>query len=406
MLVNYLDTSALLSLETIPESSYINHLVFKELEEIKNSSSKDNDIKARAKRISRDIANGLLPISSFCIDRNAIDKIMKKHSWLPNNHDGYILAEAVYLHDKYDLVLWTADYNMKLFAEYERIKINFVIQKDSQKLEPWNGWSTYHPTENEMEGLYAAPNENILGAAINEYCKIYEGNDLKDIVRWDGQKYCSLKYANFKNTFLNKNIKPLNVEQKMCFDLLQNQSITVKVLTGKPGVGKDYVQILHALDYIQRGLFDKIIFVRNLIPFKDAPALGFLAGGLEEKISWGMGPLRSILGEEGLEKFEQEGSIENTNLGFMRGVSYDRSIIYVSEGQNITGGGYKLLVSRCGQGSQLWVNGDFDQTDTDYFSKNNGLVRLTNSLKGNKLFGCVKLTKTERSETAELAAII
>lgn len=94
------------------------------------------------------------------------------------------------------------------------------------------------------------------------------------------------------------------------------------------------------------------------------------------------------------------------NLGFIRGCSWDNTIIYVSEGQNITGGGYKLLVSRCGQNSQLWVNGDILQTDGKEFEKNNGLFRLSNSLKNNPLAGTVKLLKTERSKTAELASVI
>lgn len=40
------------------------------------------------------------------------------------------------------------------------------------------------------------------------------------------------------------------------------------------------------------------------------------------------------------------------------------------------------------------------------FEENNGLQRLITSLSGNELFGMVKLLKTERSKTAELASII
>lgn len=127
---------------------------------------------------------------------------------------------------------------------------------------------------------------------------------------------------------------------------------------------------------------------------------------MNEKISWGLGPLRSILGEEGLKMYQENGMIEAVNLGFIRGCSWDKTIIYVSEGQNISGGGYKLLISRCGKGSQLWVNGDILQTDDKKFETNNGLDRLINSLAGDPLFGMVKLMKTERSDVAELAAKI
>lgn len=192
----------------------------------------------------------------------------------------------------------------------------------------------------------------------------------------------------------------------MAFDLLQNNDIPVKILIGPPGCGKDYLMLLHALDLIQKGVMDKIIYVRNLIPFKDAPEIGFLAGDMQQKISWGLGPLTGILGEEGLNQYLEEGIIEAVNLGFIRGCSWDKAIIYVSEGQNITGGGYKLLISRCGQGSQLWANGDILQTDKREFENNNGLLRLSNSLKNNALAGTVKLLKTERSEVADLAKVI
>ena len=98
--------------------------------------------------------------------------------------------------------------------------------------------------------------------------------------------------------------------------------------------------------------------------------------------------------------------IEAVNLGFIRGCSWDRTILYVSEGQNITGGGYKLLVSRCGEGSSLWINGDILQTDAKRFEENNGINRIISSLSNDPLFGMVKLVKTERSHVAELAAKI
>lgn len=292
---------------------------------------------------------------------------------------------------------------------YARKIPNVIVQhvQSNEFVEPWQGWSEHSSSNSNISSLYTDSSINVFNAVTNQYCKVLDSDGaVKDIVRWNGSNYCSLKYANFKNSFLNKTIKPLNTEQKLCFDLLQNNDITVKVMTGKSGVGKDYIQLLHAVDAVQKGYFDKIIFIRNLIPFKDAPEIGFLSGDMQEKINWGLSPLKKILTEEGLESLIQSGAIENLNFGFVRGDSYDHSIIYITEGQNITGDGYKLLVSRCGKGSQIWINGDYEQTDTEVFSRDNGLIRLTNSLKGHRLFGCVKMLKTERSETAELALLI
>lgn len=268
------------------------------------------------------------------------------------------------------------------------------------------GWGKYYPTEEEMIALYSNPKMNILNCKINEYAEIYEGTSLKDILRWDGNSYKPLKYQEIKNRFLDETIRPKNLEQKMAFDLLQNNDIPVKLIPGAVGAGKDFLMLTHALDLVQRGTMNKIIFIRNLVPFKDAPEIGYLAGSLQDKIEWGMGPLASILGEEGLATMQEQGMIEAVNLGFIRGMQWDKTIIYVSEGQNITGGGYKLLVSRCGEGSQLWINGDILQTDAKKFEENNGINRLIKSLSGEPLFGMVKLIKTERSATANLASKI
>ena len=406
-MIVFLDTSALLNGRANDyDKVYISPLTVKELENIKTSSTKDEHTKYLARHLVRDILfNERYEVVRY-ISKREIDKYIKKHSMLSDIPDHRIIATAALLqnelHDDIDFI--TSDGAQYLTAW--NIDVHASFYEPVEKKEEYCGWKKVEPTEEMFASVYSDSSKNVFNAHINEYCKLYEGTELKDVLRWTGEKYVSLKWNNFKNNFLNKKIQPLNLEQKMAFDLLQNSDITVKILTGAPGVGKDFLMLLHALDLIQKGVMDKIIFVRNLVPFKDAPEIGFLSGDLSQKIAWGLGPISSILGEEGLLQYEEQGIIEAVNLGFIRGCSWDRTIIYVSEGQNITGGGYKLLVSRCGEGSQLWVNGDILQTDSKNFEMNNGLYRLCNSLKDNPLMGTVKLLKAERSKTAELAAII
>jgi len=404
--INFLDTSAILNGGlNLFENIYISPLAITELENIKESSYKDENIKYLARQAVRDIILSN-DINYSMISQNKIDKMIKKYNFLSNINDHRLLCEALILAEEQPVKFITGDGTLYLFAEqFPQLKTVYLAEEEND-IEEYKGWNKYTPNEEQLTLLYSNPEMNTLQANINEYCEIYEGTELKDILRWTGEKYVPLKWNDFKNNFLNKKVKPYNLEQKMAFDLLQNMDISVKILIGVPGSGKDFLMLLHALDLIQKGLMEKIIFIRNLVPFKDAPEIGFLAGDLQEKIAWGLGPISSILGEEGLLQYQEQGIIEAANLGFIRGCSWDNTIIYVSEGQNITGGGYKLLVSRCGQNSQLWVNGDILQTDNKKFEKQNGLFRLSNSLKNNPLAGTVKLLKTERSKTAELAAII
>lgn len=101
-----------------------------------------------------------------------------------------------------------------------------------------------------------------------------------------------------------------------------------------------------------------------------------------------------------------EPKLEIEHLGFMRGRDIKNSILFVSEAENLTKEHVQLLIGRVGEGSQIWFDGDFKQTDKEVFEKNSGLKIMIERLKGNKLFGYVRLKKSERSETAQLADLL
>ncbi len=409
---HWADTSALLHQNGLIDPQVqmaISSITLSELEHIKNSNE-DQITKYKAREAVRSIlTSGKFEVP--LINNNQINKMLKRYPFLSDIPDHRIIcsAELYAAEQGKNIIFLTSDALQYLFAlEMPHLEAVYPMGTEiSLKYEDeWGGWSRYYPSEQEMSLLYADPKINSLKCKINEYAEIYEGQTLKDVLFWNGQEYRNLKYKEIKSDFLGQTIRPLNIEQKMAFDLLQNPNIPVKLLTGVPGSGKDFLMFLHAWDLIQKGKKDKIIFIRNLVPFKDAPEIGFLEGSLQKKIEWGLGPIMSILGEEGLKMAEDSGQIEAVNLGFIRGMSWDNVILYVSEGQNITGGGYKLLVSCCGKNSELWINGDTLQTDGKKFESNNGIERLLGSLSGNKLFGTVKMLKTERSNIAELASLI
>ena len=411
MITRWCDTSALLHQPGLLEPQQelgISSLTISELEHIKTSSNYTDKVKYQAREAVRKI----LTENNFEViktDQRKVDKLLKSYPFLSNINDHRILCEAELYGKEHgqSILFMTSDALQYLFAcELPHLDALYPMGEELafRREEEWAGWGKYYPNEQEMALLYSDPKMNILKCKINEFAEIYEGKDLKDVLTWTGEEYRPLRYKEIRNDFLGQTIRPLNIEQKMAFDLLQNPNVPVKLLTGVPGSGKDFLMFLHAWDLVQKGKKDKIIFVRNLVPFKDAPEIGFLEGSLQKKIEWGLGPIASILGEEGLKVAEENGSIEAVNLGFIRGMSWDNVILYVSEGQNITGGGYKLLVSRCGKNSELWINGDTLQTDGKKFESNNGIERMLGAWSGDKLFGTVKLLKTERSSVAELAS--
>ena len=62
--------------------------------------------------------------------------------------------------------------------------------------------------------------------------------------------------------------------------------------------------------------------------------------------------------EEGIKYLESMGQFEMVPLLFIRGRSFENSIIYVTEAQNIDSSIAKVLLSRVGENSEIWFNGD------------------------------------------------
>lgn len=169
---------------------------------------------------------------------------------------------------------------------------------------------------------------------------------------------------------------------------------------------KDYLMLSHALELVEQQKFDRIVWVRNNIEVKDTNSIGFLPDSLESKLKPFLAPLQDFLGgEEGLDMFISSGKVEVQHLGFIRGRDIRNSIIYVTEVQSNTREHIQLLLGRVGEGTQIWFNGDDQQTDSPKFEANNGVTALKR-LSGEALYGQVTMDKTERSETARLAALL
>ena len=212
--------------------------------------------------------------------------------------------------------------------------------------------------------------------------------------------------SSFRNSY-SDTIRPLNLEQRMAIDLLRNEDIPVKFLTGIFGSGKDFLMINYALKLIEEGKFNNITWVRNNIPVKDSEEVGYLKGSLIEKILPYAMPLADHLGgiAELMEKIDG-GIIQLEHLGFIRGRNIENSIIYCTEVENMTVSQIQLILSRVGKGSMLMMNGDAKQVDREVFKLNNTITRIVDAYKTNKLFGYVNLKHTERSEVAKLADVL
>lgn len=405
----FLDTNALLNLqkEAFKESFVISQKTLEEIENIKTSLHKDGEVKYKARQVSHLLDEHFREYEVIPND-SKIKNIISEFS-LDETPDNIILASAYSYNNISPIIVCTDDLNCKFISKnIFKLTTKGVNELNIVKnIDEYTGYKDVTLSDEEMSHFYLHINENIYNSLLNEYLIIRKSDgEVVDYRKWNGEEYHPLSYKQINSRFMGK-IKPKNPQQVLAFDMLQDKEETIKIISGKFGSGKDYLMIANALKLIEDGKFEKLIYVRNAIGVKDVSEIGFIPGSKLEKLLPFAMPLADHLGgQTGLEMQLMSGTIEIERLGYIRGRDIKNTIIYVSEAENLTKEHVQLLIGRVGEGSSLWMNGDFKQTDSALFRNNNGLLSTVQKLSGHDKFGYVQLQKTERSETAAMADLL
>ena len=210
-------------------------------------------------------------------------------------------------------------------------------------------------------------------------------------------------------------IRPLNKEQRCAMELLMDDSVKLVTLLGAAGTGKTLITLVCGLQKsVEENIYRKLIICRPIVPVgKD---IGFIPGTKEEKLSTWMGAIYDNLEfvmdkrhqESAMEKFEyllQNEKIEIASVTHIRGRSLPKQYMIVDDAQNLTPHEIKTILSRAGEGTKVVVTGDPYQIDNPYLDiASNGLTYIVDRMRGQKLYGHITFTKTERSQLAALVA--
>lgn len=157
---------------------------------------------------------------------------------------------------------------------------------------------------------------------------------------------------------------PKTYKQEDLMEAMDNK--TVVFALGSAGSGKTYCQTHYAAEQLYYKKIDKIILTR---PATEAAGeeLGFMPGDLLEKFSVYIAPymetLNELLGKTFVEYCLKTGVIEAVPLGFMRGRSFKNCLILADEMQSASPIQMKLLLTRLGEDSKVFINGDVQQRD-------------------------------------------
>tara|TARA_A100000164_G_scaffold372672_1_gene402298 strand:- start:135 stop:896 length:762 start_codon:yes stop_codon:yes gene_type:complete len=193
-------------------------------------------------------------------------------------------------------------------------------------------------------------------------------------------------------------IKPVTDSQQTVFDTWKEGKN--QFLFGCAGTGKTFVSLYLALQQVLKNEtpYDKVIVVRSLIPTRE---IGFLPGDEEDKAALYQVPYANMMqfmfeqpNEQAFsmlyDRLKSQGSFYFMSTSFLRGLTFDNSIIIVDECQNLNFHELDTIVTRVGQDSKIFFCGDFGQSDLTRLNERNGLMDFLQILHEMDEFNCTE----------------
>lgn len=176
--------------------------------------------------------------------------------------------------------------------------------------------------------------------------------------------------------FYLKEIEPLTKSQVAVFDSYKHL-----MLHGCAGTGKTFISLYLALDDLQKEEYSRIVLVRSAVPTRE---MGFLPGTEDEKSKVYEAPYVSIMqelfsrGDNPYGQLKQKGVINFLTTSYIRGTTFNDSVIIVDECQNMTFHELDSIITRVGKNCRIIFCGDFFQSDL----KSSGLKDFMKIIKG------------------------
>ena len=149
--------------------------------------------------------------------------------------------------------------------------------------------------------------------------------------------------------------------------LALQSSKPIVIGTGPAGSGKTMLACQVALEHVAAR---KVVLTRPIVAADEE--LGFLPGDMDQKMEPWTRPMYDIF-EKFLTHSQMDRCIRIEPLGYMRGRTFENTVIIADEMQNATANQMKMLLTRVGQGTKLIITGDLQQSD---LGEENGLADL------------------------------
>lgn len=163
-------------------------------------------------------------------------------------------------------------------------------------------------------------------------------------------------------------IRPLTINQKNIFINYDDNNL---LLMGTAGTGKTFLSTYLAIKDVLQGKYDRLIIFRSAVSSRN---IGFLPGSEKEKMKVFEAPYSQICADlferkDAYAILKEKGFIEFESTSFLRGLTFDNSIILIDEVQNLNWQEIKTVLTRVGKNCKVLICGDTAQPD---LLENNG----------------------------------
>ena len=184
------------------------------------------------------------------------------------------------------------------------------------------------------------------------------------------------------NADMLRDIEALTPNQQKLFDAYASNNNLVAY--GCAGTGKTFITLYNALKDVldQETPYEKIYIVRSLVATRE---IGFLPGDHEDKSTLYQIPYKAMVKymfemptEADFQmlygNLKAQDTIDFWSTSFIRGTTFDKTIVIVDEFQNLNYHELDSIMTRVGEQSKIMFCGDATQSDLVKQNERNGIV--------------------------------